>query len=433
MNATQRGAVGCLGIIVFLAACALITFVVLPGLNTAVAVPVIMVPGEPYDPSLPVESFRWTNTLTATALASIAVIVFTLLAWRASRGWTREVPTRFQSWVELLGGFMYDFSKNMAGHRARMVFPLVATIFVFLLATNWMKLLPGIESVGVMHCAEEGFTGYPAVQAGGAFQLYVDQPLYAGQGATEADYEACNEFFHHGNVHLPAAEEREAVADDLRDAEALLIEDLDAQGVDEATRLERVNELRLSYTEQLYHSPAFTLTSDQIREGAMPYNFIVTPYVRGASTDLNLTIGLALVSVVAIQVFGVMAQGPNYFQKFFNLRALGNAKEKPLGVIDVVVGLFEIISEIGKIVSLAFRLFGNMFAGGILLIVMSFLVAAIVPMVFYGLEIIITTIQAFVFAVLTLVFAAQAMEGHHDDGEHHEEAHGEQPIERTHI
>ncbi len=133
---------------------------------------------------------------------------------------------------------------------------------------------------------------------------------------------------------------------------------------------------------------------------------------------------LALISVFAIQIFGVKAQGPNYFQKFVNLRALGNAGKKPLGVIDFGVGLIEIISEIGKIISLAFRLFGNMFAGGILLIVMSFLVAAILPMVFYGLEIIITTIQALVFAVLTLVFVSQAMEGHHEErrrSHHHEE------------
>ncbi|MFN8372034.1 MAG: hypothetical protein U0694_04050 [Anaerolineae bacterium] len=53
---------------------------------------------------------------------------------------------------------------------------------------------------------------------------------------------------------------------------------------------------------------------------------MVTPFVRGGSTDLNLTIGLALISVVAIQVFGVIAQGPNYFQKFVNLRALGNGQ-----------------------------------------------------------------------------------------------------------
>ncbi|MBE2267058.1 MAG: F0F1 ATP synthase subunit A [Anaerolinea sp.] len=432
MNATQRGGIGCVIVILFLVACVAITFGVLPALNTAVAIPVIMVPGEPYDPSLPVDSFRWTNTLTAMVLGSLAVLAFAFFAWRSSNGWKREVPSRFQSWVEMLGGFIYDFSKGMAGARARWVFPLVATIFVFLLAINWMKLLPGVESVGVMHCAEEGFSGYPAVRAGGAFQLYVDQPLYAGQGATEADYEACNEFFHHGDVHAPEQTELVAAADLLFDEEAALRTELTEAGADAATIDAEVQALRLEVTESVYHHPSFALTADQLREGAYPYIFIVTPFLRGGSTDLNLTIGLALISVISIQVFGVLAQGPNYFQKFINLRALGNAGKNPIGAIDVVVGLIEIISELGKIISLAFRLFGNMFAGGILLIVMSFLVAAIVPMVFYGLELIITTIQALVFAVLTLVFAAQAMEGHHGDEEHHDE-HSDQPVERTHI
>jgi F-type H+-transporting ATPase subunit a len=92
---------------------------------------------------------------------------------------------------------------------------------------------------------------------------------------------------------------------------------------------------------------------------------------------------------------------------------------KPMGAIDFVVGLFEIVSEIGKVISLAFRLFGNMFAGGILLAVMSFLVATMAPVIFYGLEVIITTIQAFVFAVLALVFSGQAMTGHHSEEDHH--------------
>jgi F-type H+-transporting ATPase subunit a len=164
--------------------------------------------------------------------------------------------------------------------------------------------------------------------------------------------------------------------------------------------------------------------------------------VRGAATDLNLTIGLALVTFFAIQVFGVAAQGPAYFQKFINIRALGTLQKKPLGAVDFLVGIFEIVSEIGKIISLAFRLFGNMFAGGILLAVMSFLVATLLPVVFYGLEVIVTSIQAFVFAVLTIVFSAQAMEGHHSDDEHAEHAPGEQvaahepqeqPINRTAI
>jgi F-type H+-transporting ATPase subunit a len=423
MSATTRGAIIFGGLIVFLVACALITFAVLPGAGVGVGMPVIMVPGEPYDPSLPVDSFRWTNTLTTTVLASIAVLVFAALAWRSSKGWTKEVPGRFQSWVELLGGFMYNFAKQFAGKNARVLFPLVATIFVFLLATNWMKLLPGVESVGVMHCAEDGFNGYPAVQVGGgAFQLHVDQPLNAGSPATHESYEACKEFFHHGDLHNPPTREQLlATSADLRAHELALEADesLTAEARDAA-----LQEARLEATDSLYHHATVGLTADQLERGVLPYTFVVTPFTRGASTDLNLTIGLALISVVAIQVFGVMAQGPNYFQKFVNLRALGNLKKKPLGAIDFVVGIVEIISEIGKIISLAFRLFGNMFAGGILLAVMSFLVAILLPSVFIGLEVIITTVQALVFAILTLVFSAQAMEGHHGDEEHgHEEAH----------
>jgi F-type H+-transporting ATPase subunit a len=129
--------------------------------------------------------------------------------------------------------------------------------------------------------------------------------------------------------------------------------------------------------------------------------------------------------VVAVQFFGIWKQKGAYLEKFVNLSAIGNAGKNPIGGVNFVVGLFEIVSEIGKIVSLAFRLFGNMFAGGILLIVMTFLVGMLLPAVFIGLEVIITTVQALVFALLTLIFASQAMEGHHGDdhGDGHEEHH----------
>lgn len=423
MSATQRGCLVFLVLIGVLVACAVISFGVLPGANVAVAIPVIMVPGEPYDPTLPVESFRWTNTLTATVLASIATLVFALIGWRVSKGWTKQVPGRFQSWVELLGGFVYSQAKSMAGKNARILFPLVATFFVFLLAVNWMKLLPGVESVGTLHCAEEGFNGYSAVGLGeGAYQLYVDAPLNGGTAATHEDYENCHHYKDDPSLK-PSKDSITTVADQLAAEEAELVETLEHDGLAAEAIDLQVQALRLEYTEQLYPHPSLTLSADQLREGALPYKFVVTPFVRGASTDLNLTIGLALVSVVAIQVFGVIANGPNYFQKYVNLRALGNLQKKPLGGIDFIVGLIEIISELGKIISLAFRLFGNMFAGGILLAVMGFLVAMIVPSVFIGLELIVTTIQAYVFAVLTLVFSAQAMEGHHDGDEHHDDSH----------
>lgn len=413
--------------IVALVACGLITFILLPGWGTAVALPVITVPGEAYNGALPSQDVNFTNTIMATLLADAAVIVFMILAWRASNGWKREVPTRFQAWAELVGEFMYNQTKAFAGTRPlarRWLFPLAASIFVFLLAANWMKLLPGIESVGVLHCAHPGISGYPAIQVGpGAYQLYVDQALYAGQAGDEADYEAC----HH---YLDYPEERPELsailtaADALAEEEAHIAAEFDDGHLTAEERDAELEHARLEATESVYHHAAFALTSTELRNGVIPYIQVVTPFVRGAATDLNLTIGLALVTFFAIQVFGVAAQGPAYFQKFINIRALGTMQKNPLGAVDFLVGIFEIVSEIGKIISLAFRLFGNMFAGGILLAVMSFLVATLLPVIFYGLEVIVTSIQAFVFAVLTIVFSAQAMEGHHhDDEEHHEAEH----------
>ncbi len=431
-----RGAIIFAGLIVFLVVCALLTFSLMPSAGVSVGLPVITVPGEAYGGALPSDDAYglggglggWTNTFVAMLLADAMVIIFLLLARRSSKNWTSQVPGKFQSLAELLGGFMYGQTKNFAGNKPlarNWLFPLAASIFVFLLAVNWMKLLPGIESVGVLHCAHEGFSGYPSIQVGsGAYQLYVDQPLYAGVRATEENYHDC-EHFKESGAHADHAALVEA-SEDLTAEEAALIAD---ETLSDEEREARIQEARLHATESIYPHATFALAADELELGVIPYVQVVTPYVRGGSTDLNLTLGLALVSFFAIQIFGVAAQGPIYFTKFINLGAIGNAGKNPIGVIDFVVGLFEIVSEIGKIISLAFRLFGNMFAGGILLAVMSFLVAFFLPMVFIGLELIVTTIQAFVFAVLTIVFSAQAMEGHHH--EEHEEHHGEESPEHV--
>lgn len=446
MSATRRGAIIFAGLLVAMVACFIISFVWLPSMGTATALPVITVPGEAYNGALPSQDVNFTNTLMATLLADAAVLIFVALAWRASKGWKRDVPTRFQAWVELIAEFMYNQTKSFAGTRPlarNWLFPLAASIFVFLLAANWMKLLPGVDSVGLTDCAHEGFSGYPAIQVGNnAYQIYSDQALYAGQGATEADFEACEQWLENPST-APSQEELNAAADTLFDEEASLRATLDADTtLTQAQKDEQINALRLEATESVWEHPSFALTAEQLRKGVIPYITVVTPYVRGAATDLNLTIGLALIVFFAIQVFGVVARGPTYFQKFINLHALGTIQKKPLGAVDFLVGIFEIVSEIGKVISLAFRLFGNMFAGSILLAVMSFLVATLLPVIFYGLEVIVTSIQAFVFAVLTLVFSAQAMEGHHSDDEHHVEEGGhaaedthpeDQPVTRTAI
>jgi F-type H+-transporting ATPase subunit a len=436
MNATTRGLLVFGVIVAFLAICVFITFFALPGAGSGATLPVIVVPGEPYNEKvnfLGIAGMPTTNTWVATLLASTIVLIIAFFAWRASKGWTNEIPGRLQGIVELLGDFIYGQTKNFAGTAAlarNWLFPLAASIFLFLLITNWMKLFPGVESVGILHCAghaspEIGITissGHPVI----GNQLYIPAALQAAYPATEDDYHHCEEY-KEGHITKPSSDAKHAAAEELREREAALLEELDPQ-VEAGTltadgRAAQVAELRKEVTSSIWPNAAIGLPADALDQGVVPYLQVVTPFIRGATTDLNLTLGLALVSFIAIQVFGVAAQGPAYFQKFINLNALGNLRKKPLGAIDFIVGLLEIISELGKIVSLSFRLFGNMFAGGILLAVMSFLVAILVPGIFIGLEIIVTTIQAFVFAVLTIVFSAQAMEGHHGDDEHHEEAH----------
>ncbi len=537
--------------------CGLIPFVVMPSVGLGVALPVIEVPGE-----VIVEDFflgvNLTNTIVGTIVADILLVIFVVWAWRASKGWTREVPNRFQALVETLVEGFYNFSKGIAGDRLRTapgLWFLVATIFFFLLAANWLKLFPGVETVGKMHCAYAGQSGY-AMHVGywsdQSYFLWNDTPLNAGTSQTAETEELCNELKKKKYIPMDgfggttveeietlnatyiallgqvptdaelieqAAGDEDALHDleeERKDAFKELVAELEgeeAELVGESTYLQayqHVNkyvEDRLAnaalvtalsgeidsleaqieaveatdseeaesaeegeegeaeeavegeeagenaaeaviaavdvdaLNEQLdtleedanrantqvrYPNATLVFTQDQLDTGAKPYIFHITPFVRGAATDLSLTFALAIISIVAVQAYGVWALGPAYFDKFINIPALGNLGKKPLGAIDFVVGLIEIISEIGKIVSLAFRLFGNLFAGGVALMAVSFLVALIIPGVIYGLEIIIGGVQALVFAVLTLVFSVQAMEHHgddHDDHGDHAEAH----------
>jgi len=144
------------------------------------------------------------------------------------------------------------------------------------------------------------------------------------------------------------------------------------------------------------------------------YNLI--PYVRVASTDLNFTVALALISVLMTQVMGVRALGATYFTKFINV---GGIFTRPIfGLIDFFVGLLELLSEFSKLLSFSFRLFGNIFAGSVLLFVIGTLIPVFVQSMFLGLEFFVGLIQAVVFGMLTMVFMAQATQGH---GDHHEE------------
>lgn len=128
------------------------------------------------------------------------------------------------------------------------------------------------------------------------------------------------------------------------------------------------------------------------------------PYLRAGTADLNTTLALAIVSVFMTQVFGVMHLKLSYFSKFINFSS----------PIAFFIGALETVLEFAKIISFAFRLFGNIFAGEVLLAVISFLVPVVVPMPFYGLEVVVGVIQALVFSMLSLVFFNMATIGHDD-------------------
>ncbi len=161
------------------------------------------------------------------------------------------------------------------------------------------------------------------------------------------------------------------------------------------------------------------------------------PVFRPANTDLNMTLAMAVFAVVSSHIIGIVAIGFfKYINKFIKLGDIYNALKtlSPIkiftAVIEFFVGLIEIFSEVAKMVSLSLRLFGNIFAGEVLLTVIASLLAGygayLVPLPFMGLELLVGFIQAVVFSMLTLVYLTMATaEIHvHGDEQHHQAKEG---------
>ncbi|MBI4505547.1 MAG: F0F1 ATP synthase subunit A [Chloroflexi bacterium] len=242
------------------------------------------------------------NSLLATWLTMAVLVVLGIIATARMT----LVPRGLQNLVELVLEGFYGLVESVAGpDRARRFFPLVMTIFLFVLTSNWLGLVPGFGTIG---------------------------------------FEKVEEGEHH-----------------------------------------------------------------------------LVPLLRAATTDLNTTFGLALVSVAMAQYFGVATLRLSYLGKFFTLHNF------PIGTF---VGLLELISEIAKIFSFSFRLFGNIFAGHVLLAVIVFLVPWVAALPFLGLELFVGLIQAFIFAMLTLVFLTMATIGHGEGHEEHAHAEAHGPAEQ---
>jgi F-type H+-transporting ATPase subunit a len=309
--------------------------------------PVVVLPAEPT--GLSIFGFQITNTILATLLVDVVLLLLALNAWRFSRS-GKLVPEGVHNFFEMLVEMFWNMAESTGGKWARRFFPFTGTIFLLVFTANMIKLLPGFESIGRLVESPHG-EGYAAVQLlPGLYTIDKGQP-----------------------VHLEHAE----------------------QGEENASEAET-------------HS------------GELCQACEIVPFLRGSATDLNFTFALAFVTVIVVQIFGVMAGGPGYFEKFLQFRRLVSGG--PFGIIDFGVGFLEIILEFAKIISFAFRLFGNIFAGALLLSIIGSLVAVAIPAGLYIFEVFFGIIQAYVFSLLALVFMSQAVAGHHGGEPSHEPA-----------
>lgn len=313
-----------------------------------VPMPAIELAAEPVFPPLPAESmdifgFKLfvSNSLIASWLSMIVLIVFSFLATRNMK----MIPSGLQNVAELMVETAYNFFGSIAGDRIAKFFPWVMTIFLWVLVSNWMGLVPGFASIGYLHEVHGDKVGYKAetvVQAG---------PIHLSNITTEK-VEPAAEGTHETDTH--SSEEK---------------------------------------------------------------GYVLVPFLRSVSSDLSFTLTLAVISVFMTQVFGLQALGLEYVNRFIPFRSFGALLDgKIMSAIDLIVGPLELVSEIAKIISFSFRLFGNVFAGEVLLGVLIFLIPQIVPLPFYGLEIFVGAMQAFVFGILTLMFMTMATTSHSGDG-----------------
>ena len=241
--------------------------------------------GEAHSTPLPIMQFAVTNTLLSAWFATAVLVLFFVLGSRKKS----LVPGRFQSLVETLIEAALNFCGSVLGpEMGRKAFPVVATIFFFVLFNAWLALLPLYQFLG--------FTKDGEIKA-----------------------------------HL----------------------------------------------------------------------------LRSAGTDLNFPLALALISFVFVEYWGIRSHGLGYFKKFFAIGGL--LRLRPSGLIDAFVGFLELISEFVRIVSFTFRLFGNMTAGEILVVMITFLVPFVAVEFVFGLELLVGLIQAVIFASLTLVFLSVAV------------------------
>ncbi|HET9493587.1 MAG TPA: F0F1 ATP synthase subunit A [Chloroflexia bacterium] len=304
-----------------------------------VKLPEISIKAEPVFPiDLPWGGqFVITNSMVYTIIVIAALALF---FWWATRRMSL-VPKGKQNFAEAIVEFLLGVTEGTAGRRVgRRIFPLIATLFIFIITANYAGLLPGVGTIG--YCTEPHHE-----EAAQVLNVKTAAPALAQEGES-------------GGGGLPAA------------------------------HCTYVDEAGVSHDDGLF-----------------------IPYLRAPNADINTTLAMALLAVGIVQIAGIAAHGIG-----------GYAKEllTPLWLAPI-----HIVGELSRVISLSFRLFGNIFGGEVLVTVMYVLLGSIFigfgTFIFLGLELLFGFIQALVFSTLTLVYIATAVGGHGSNGGH---GHGEE-------
>lgn len=349
--------------------------------------PFIQLPGEVYPGTEGWPILKgWTNTFSSSLLAWAIVLLIVFIAGARKRT-PDEVPSGFYNFVEMVVEGAYNFAANIAGEKkVKDFFPLFMTYILIILVSNWMGLLPGFDSIGIKE----------------------NKAVFELHQAEKAEHVSDPEAF------LANIDKKNK--GDLLVGPWLLSK---AQFADSNAAIEEH-----TYTVKLHGEDGHDSKIDFLeKEGYNPEaaDWTIVPFFRPAATDLNMTLAFSLIAMIAVQYFGIKYLGAReYFSKFFPFIRKGWGAEvaaDPIKAIDPAVGILELISEVSKIISFAFRLLGNIFAGMVLLFVMAFLLPA-ANIAFFGLEFFVGLIQAIVFALLMLIFMVSATESHHGDDHH---------------
>ena len=379
--------------------------------------------------SIPAERVAFIGSyplLNSTIMFWFGGLVLLFIAWRAGRK-PKDVPSGWQNLMEVIYEFFSNTVDGVAGgtpKAGRRFLALVTTIFLVVMIINWVGILPGVGSVGRIESIEEWVHHHTEefeAEVEEAHPEYNHEQVEAAALVHLLEEHGDDTFVAFDGIFVPLGRGEQARVPLNK---IITFTDADLHEIEEAVK----NGDDLSHVEALeniHHDIEAGVVKSEFKydEGGdkeKAYDFtgqtagLLVPYLRGASTDINTTLAIAIVAMFTVQIWGFRALGVRgYGGKF-----LVNPKKGPIAMF---VGVLEGFGELTRTISFTFRLFGNMFAGEILLIAMAFLLPLIGIIPFMGLELFVGVIQAYIFAMLTLVFGVMAVASHGDHDSHAED------------